>query len=341
MTTAMTSEPITRRGAGARMLTATFATLGLDTWSFAGKTVLITGGSRGLGLVLARMLTRERARVAIIARDEAELERAKADIKKRADDVMILRADVKRPEDAERVVRAVSAALGPIDVLINNAGIIEFGPMELMLNQDYEDAMATHFWGPLRFTLAVLPEMRARGQGRIINISSLGGKMAVPHMLPYSASKFALTGLSEGMRAELLKDGIVVTTVCPGLMRTGSVYNALFKGKHRAEFAWINIMASLPITSMSAERAARKILRASRLGRAEIVLSVQAKMVAKMHALFPGLAMDIAGLVGRLLPSPGGIGTDRARGLESQSWLSSSLLTILSYRAARKNNELP
>lgn len=341
MTTAITSEPTTRRGAGARMLTATFATLGLDTWSFTGKTVLITGGSRGLGLVLARMLTKQRARVAIIARDEAELDRAKADLRKRAEDVMVLRADVKKPEDAERVVRAVSAELGPIDVLINNAGIIGFGPMELMLSQDYEEAMETHFFGPLRFTLAVLPKMRERGQGRIINISSIGGKVPIPHLLPYSASKFALTGLSQGMRAELLKEGIVVTTVCPGLLRTGSVYNSYFKGRHRAEFAWVNMMASSPLTSMGAERAARQILRASRMGRAEVVLSIQSKIAAKMHGLFPGAMTDIAGLLGRFLPGPGGIGSDRARGLESQSWLSSSLLTILSYRAARKNNELP
>src|SRR6185503_4123757 len=121
---------------------------------------------------------------------------------------------------------------------------------------------------------AVLPEMRARREGRIVNITSIGGKISVPHLLPYSASKFALVGLSEGLRAELAKDGIVVTTICPGLMRTGSPRNATFKGQHRAEYAWFSIGDSLPVTAMSADRAARQILTACKRGEAEVVLSV-------------------------------------------------------------------
>src|SRR5262249_20426391 len=159
-------------------------------------------------------------------------------------------------------VQHVKEALGPVDVLINNAGVIQVGPMEVQTPEDYEVALRTHFWGPLHMTLAVLPHMKARRSGRIVNISSIGGKITAPHLLPYCASKFALTGLSEGMRAELMKDGIQVTTVCPGMIRTGSPYNALFKGRNRAEFAWFTILDSLPVISMSANRAARIILRA-------------------------------------------------------------------------------
>src|SRR5204863_2590958 len=125
-------------------------------------------------------------------------------------------------------------------------------------------------------TLDVMPDMRARREGRIVNISSIGGKVSVPHLLPYSASKFALVGLSEGLRAELAKDGIVVTTVCPGLMRTGSPRNAQFKGQHRAEYAWFTLSDSMPFFSQSAERAARQILSACRHGEAEVVLSLPA-----------------------------------------------------------------
>ena len=88
-------------------------------------------------------------------------------------------------------------------MLVNNAGIIQVGPLEHMTIDDFEEAMATHFWGPLFTILAALPHMRGRGGRRIVNISSIGGKIAVPHLLPYTASKFALTGLSEGLRAEL------------------------------------------------------------------------------------------------------------------------------------------
>ena len=237
------------------------------------------------------------------------------------------------------MVRQANAQLGPVDVLVNNAGTITVGPMEVMTLEDYELAMKTHFWAPLYATLAVLPQMRQRRAGRIVNISSIGGKVAAPHLLPYTASKFALTGLSDGMRLELLKDGIYVTTVCPGLMRTGSPRNALFKGRHRAEYAWFSIADSLPLTSMSADRAARRILRACRDGESEVVLSIQAKLAVKFHALFPGLTTDLNGLIAKLLPGPGGIGETAVPGRDSTSEWSPSWMTGLTERAAEENNE--
>src|SRR5437879_7816866 len=121
------------------------------------------------------------------------------------------------------------------------------GPIESMNTEYFEEAMLTHFWGPLYSILAVLPEMKAQRRGRIVNISSIGGKISVPHMVPYSASKFALAGLSEGLRAELARHNIVVTTVFPGLMRTGSPVNAMFKGQRPQEYAWFAISDSLPL----------------------------------------------------------------------------------------------
>jgi short-subunit dehydrogenase len=212
--------------------------------------------------------------------------------------------------------------------------------MEVMTLEDYEEAMRIHFYAPLYTTLAVLPEMRRRREGRIVNISSIGGKISVPHLLPYSASKFALVGFSEGLRAELAKDGIVVTTVCPGLMRTGSPRNATFKGQHQAEYAWFTISDSLPVTSMKAERAARQVIAACKRGDAEVVLTIQAKLAALFHGVFPGLTADILGVVNGLLPEAGGIWTGRAKGKESESELAPSWLTVLSDNAARENNEV-
>lgn len=309
-------------------------------YDFKDKTVLITGGSRGLGLVLAREFAREGARIALCARDAEELERARADLKKRGASVLAVPCDVTEREQVSELVKIVSEHFGGVDVLVNNAGVIEVGPFEVMTLKDYEQAMRVHFWAPLYTTLAVLPQMRRRRGGRIVNISSIGGKISVPHLLPYSASKFALVGLSEGLRAELQKDGVIVTTVCPGLMRTGSPRNATFKGQHRAEYAWFSISDSLPILSMSAERAASQIVEACKRGEAELVLTLQAQLAVRFHGLFPGLTADMLGLVNRLLPSPGGIGRRRAKGKESESALSPSLLTALTEAAARKNNEV-
>ncbi|HYP25970.1 MAG TPA: SDR family NAD(P)-dependent oxidoreductase [Blastocatellia bacterium] len=309
-------------------------------YDMRGRVVLITGGSRGLGLVLARELAREGARLAICARDAEELDRARHDLEQRGAAVYATACDVTNQFEVEGMVREVTDHYGRIDVLINNAGVIEVGPMEVMTLRDYEHAMKTHFWGPLYSVLAVLPHMKERGEGRIVNISSIGGKISVPHLLPYSASKFALVGLSEGLRAELAKDGIVVTTVCPGLMRTGSPRNAVFKGQHKAEYAWFTISDSLPVTSMRAERAARQVIAACKRGDAEVVLSIQAKLAALFHGVFPGVTADLLGLANRLLPGPGGIGKGRALGEESQSALAPSFLTALSDQAARENNEI-
>lgn len=303
------------------------------------KTVLITGGSRGLGLVIARKLVRLGARVAICARDREELERARNELEQNGQ-VLTVTCDVTDKAQVERMVQTVRDRFGEIDVLINNAGVILVGPMELMTVEDFQEAIGVHFWAPLYTTLAILPQMRQRQAGRIVNISSIGGKISVPHLLPYSASKFALVGLSEGMRAELAKYGILVTTVCPGLLRTGSQHNAIIKGKNREEFTWFSISNSLPLLSMSAEGAARQIIAAFRRGDAEVVLSLTAQLGDKIHALFPGLTANVLSWVNRLLPEPGGIGSDRALGKDSYSSWSPSALTTLSDRAAQQNNEI-
>lgn len=309
-------------------------------YNLSGKTVLITGGSRGLGLVMARELVRQGARLAICARDAAELERARGELAQASAEVLTILCDVTDKAQVDEMISTIRDRLGSIDVLINNAGIIQVGPMEVMTLDDYEEAMKIHFWAPLYTTLAVLPEMRQRGGGRIVNISSVGGKVSTPHLLPYSTSKFALTGFSEGLRAEVAKDGIVVTTVCPGLIRTGSPSNAIFKGQHRAEYAWFSISDSLPVITISARAAARQIIAACKRGDAEIVLSLPAQFGDKFHALFPGLTANLLSWVNKLLPEPGGIGSESAQGKDSPSSLSPSTLTVLSDRAAEQNNEL-
>ncbi|HJQ33514.1 MAG TPA: SDR family NAD(P)-dependent oxidoreductase [Pyrinomonadaceae bacterium] len=326
-------------GAGA-LLAARAVYARLSEYDFEGKTVLVTGGSRGLGLVLARQFAAEGASVAICARDPQELERARRDLVARGARVFAFPCDVTERAQVRELVEVVTKRFGRVDVLVNNAGVIQVGPLETMTLEDFEQAMNVHFWGPLYTTLAVLPQMRARGEGRIVNVSSIGGKISVPHLVPYSASKFALAGLSDGLRAELAKDGVVVTSVFPGLMRTGSPRNATFKGRHRAEYAWFAVSDSLPITSINAERAAAQIVRACARGQAELVITTQAQLAVKFRALFPEATSELLALVNRLLPAPGGIGRKRAKGKDSESALAPSVLTTLTEWAARRNNEL-
>jgi NAD(P)-dependent dehydrogenase (short-subunit alcohol dehydrogenase family) len=309
-------------------------------FSFAGKTALITGGSRGLGLVLARQLVDAGARVAICARTTADLEEAERELLARGGETLALTCDVSRPEEVHSAVQQVVQRFGSIDVLCNVAGVIQVGPLEAMTREDFRRAMDVHFWGALNMTLEVLPDMRRHGWGRIVNVASLGGKRAVPHMLPYTASKFALVGLSSGLRTELAKDGILVTTIVPSLVRTGSPRNALFKGQHRKEHAWFSIADSLPGVAMSAERAAAEILRACRDGEREVLLRNPVNLAVALQAFFPGPTQSLLGAIARFLPSMGGIGKRSAYGYESASRWSPSWLTRPGDAAARRNNEM-
>jgi NAD(P)-dependent dehydrogenase (short-subunit alcohol dehydrogenase family) len=309
-------------------------------YSFADKVVLVTGGSRGLGLVLARQAADQGARIALCARDRDELKRAAQSLVDRGASVAALPCDLTDRAQVQELIRGVHDALGPVDVLINNAGTIMVGPVQTMTLEDFQEAMQINFWGALYTILEVLPEMRRRQTGRIVNITSVGGKVSVPHLLPYGTSKFALVGLSEGLRAELAHEGIIVTTVVPGLMRTGSPRNAIFKSRHHEEYTWFVLSDSLPPGSMSAARAAAQILRGCRRGDAEVVLGLPAQFAVVFHGLFPGLTANLMGLINQLLPRPGGIGAGRALGKESETAWTRSWLTSLTRRAERENNEV-
>jgi NAD(P)-dependent dehydrogenase (short-subunit alcohol dehydrogenase family) len=311
------------------------------SYSFAGKVCLITGGSRGLGLVMARQICAEGGRVALLARDVDELRRAHDELAVGGADVAAIPCDLREREQIEEAVRTVVAHFGGIDVLINNAGIIEVGPLEHMKREDFERAMQLHLWAPFTMMREVIPHMRRRGGGRIVNISSIGGKVGVPHLAPYCASKFALVGLSDSMRSELAADNIFITTAAPGLMRTGSHVNAQFKGRHAEEFAWFAVANSMPGLSMKAERAAAKILDACRRGQPELTLTIAARAAIMGNAVFPNVTGRVLRLVGRLLPRATDSSGDTLRtGGESRSHkLTPEWLTRLADRATERNNE--
>jgi short-subunit dehydrogenase len=308
----------------------------------AGKVVLLTGGSRGLGLELARVLASKRARLGLLARDDEELGRARDELRAAGAEVEAFTCDVRFQDQVQRAVREVVDRFGRVDVLINNAGVIQIGPEETMRVSDYQEAMDTHFFGPLFLVQAVLPGMRARRGGRIVNISSMGGKVPTPHLLPYVASKFALVGWSEALHAELRRDGIVVTTVCPGLMRTGGPRHVAVKGRHQVEYAWFKVLDSLPYFSMSARAAARAIVRGVELGKPELILTGRARSGARLQGLAPGLVSEMLALGARLLPRPRSPEDfERWSGAQSESAVTRSFVTGLTRRAEIENNERP
>jgi NAD(P)-dependent dehydrogenase (short-subunit alcohol dehydrogenase family) len=311
-------------------------------YSFAGRVALITGGSRGLGLVLARQLVREGATVMLMARDRAELARAAATIS-RADRVLVAQGDVRVPEDCQRVVADILAQCGRLDVLVNNAGVIVSAPFARTGNDDFQALMDVHFWGTLHMTRAALPHLRRQAGARLVNITSIGAKIPVPHLSAYCASKFAQGALSAILAEELRPQGVTVCTVYPGLMRTGSHLNARFRGDVPKEFAAFTLASGLPVVSMGAERAASLILSAVRRGQREAIVPFTVRQAARLAALAPSTTVAMLGLVNRALP--GGSGGPRVepmapvRGEEVPLNPVIRAAAVLNERAADRNNE--
>lgn len=327
-------------GAGAA-LAAGLVGRQMRRFDFRGASVLITGGSRGLGLELARRFGREGARLALVARGPAALERAVLELRDCGIDATAYPCDITKQDQVQQTVREIVQAQRGIDVLVNNAGIVQVGPFENMDLEDYRAALDIYAWGPLYLIKEVVPHMKRQGGGRIVNISSIGGVVSIPHMVPYCMGKFALTALSDGVRAELAKDGIRVTTVVPGLMRTGSHLNAYFKGKHRLEFAWFSLSDAFPLLSTASAKAAGKIVEACRFGQPRLILTLPAALLHVGNALFPSVTSAGTKLAVRLLPGPVAAAENRVHtGRQSRSAFSASVLTKLADRAAKRNNEL-
>jgi short-subunit dehydrogenase len=273
------------------------------------RVVIVTGASTGHGLMVARYAAERGAHLVLAARDAENLYNAEIDMTHAgARSVLAVPTDVTDREQCQYLVDLTVDRHGRIDILVNNAGIMLVGPMETMTLDDFENAMATNFWGAVHCTLAALPHMRERRFGRIANVVSLGGKMPVPHLLAYTASKFALAGLTQSLRTELAKDGILVTGVYPNLMRTGGHTHAWIKGDHQAEYNLVGLSDTLPILSTSAEHVARKLWQAVCDGDAEVVVGWPARLAAAIYALSPNWSAEGLALLGRLLPAAPGPG---------------------------------
>lgn len=312
----------------------------LTKFDLKGKVVLITGGSRGFGLVLARHLGRRGAKIAICARTADDLELARQELESSGIQVITMTADVTNYDEVKALIRDVIRDYGGIDVLINNAGIIQVGPQHLMTIEDYRLAMQTNFWAQLYTMLTVIPHFQAKGGGRIVNITSIGGKVAVPHLLPYSASKFAAVGLSEGMHAELRKHNIIVTTVIPNLMRTGSPLHAEIKGEYAKEYAWFKHASSNPLLSQDPDVTAQRVIEAIEYGEAEVTVSLTGKLASAVKALAPGWVGLVMGVANRLLPAGATGNSSSLPGWQAESSLSHGPISDLTDQAAVQNNEM-
>jgi short-subunit dehydrogenase len=271
--------------------------------NLSNKVVLITGGSKGLGFVLAKHLIKEKCKIALCARSLKELKVARDELRAIGGDPFISVCDVSNRKAVDNLISEVIKHFGQIDILVNDAGVIMVAPMESYPLHKYHEAMDIMFWGTVNTTLAVLPYMKNKKTGQVINITSVGGMVSIPHLLPYTASKFAAVGFSQGITAELRKDNIYVSTIVPGLMRTGSYVNAFFQENNKNEFKLFSMMSTAPILTISADKAARETIRAIKNRTVLKVLGLPAKVLIELNHFFPETTLKFLSLVSRFLPA--------------------------------------
>jgi NAD(P)-dependent dehydrogenase (short-subunit alcohol dehydrogenase family) len=318
----------------------------------AARTAVVMGASRGLGLLVSEELLQRGFTVYGCARDEDELEGAARILAAAVPGGRFVPriCDVRYQDEVTAVVEEVVDDHGGLDVAIHVAGVIQVGHADKVTLGHYHEAVDTMLFGPVHLALASVPHMRDAGHGRIGIVSSVGGLVAVPRLVPYSVAKFGAVGLAEGLYAELSGTGVTVTTVTPGLMRTGGHTHARFVDDAVTDYAWFAPLASLPGLSISAERAARRIVSGVLSGRPTVELTPLTIIGRRVHGLAPATTTRVMGLVSRLLPGPSGRAADpmteaapAVDGSTARERLSSRVvdgLSVLGDRAARRTNEV-
>ena len=270
-----------------------------------GRVVVVTGGGRGFGYAIAREFRRRGCKLAICGRDGEVIGRAVAEFRLYGGEVFGMACDASEPAQVEAFIAGVLAEFGVIDVLVNNAGQVFFGPAVELHPEDLEAAIRNVFWTHYRPTMAVLPHMRARGFGRIVNITSLAGKLPVPHHGAYVVGKYAATGWSEVLTVELRKYGILVSTITPPALDDGAPLHTHFNGDAEEEFKWFAYGLSARWFATSTDHAARVVVDAAAHGDRQRAVSLGSWLAARAHGLAPGLMSGVWSRLDRLLPPPG------------------------------------
>jgi NAD(P)-dependent dehydrogenase (short-subunit alcohol dehydrogenase family) len=304
-------------------------------WVPGGKVIVIVGGTRGLGLELGRQLSKAGAALAICGKDPLRLAMAESELRGPGAEVFAQQCDVTDSVQVSSFAADVLERFGRVDAVVNCAGVLTVGPALALTEQDYAESIDVMYLGPMRVNLAVLPAMLQRGEGRIVNVSSLGGEVGFPRMSAYSAAKAALHAYSRALAIELAPRGIAVTTVVPSFMRTGAHVNGRFKGRHHVEYNWFSLSSSLPLMSVSAEWAAGVIIEAMCRGHREVLVGPVAH--AGVFFMRHAQALTDTALRGmhRLMPGSGSRDSETRLGFESTTALSESALTKLGRDAAK------
>ncbi len=260
-----------------------------------GDTVLITGASQGIGKATTLLFASKGYDLILAARQADRLEAVATEVRSLGREALAVPTDVRDPEQVNALVQKALAHYGSIDVLINNAGIYLLGPVEEFLLSDWHQAIDTNLWGYIHTIHALLPHFLERGTGTIVNVSSIGGKVPIPYQVPYTASKYAVTGLTESLQAELKPKGIQVCGVHPNFIKTDLMERAIFRGKDEQDAQERQDLVEKALKSPlleTPEKVAHAIWNAVKNQRSDVMVG-SANVSNAAYKLFPGAMQSV------------------------------------------------
>ncbi|HEY9665859.1 MAG TPA: SDR family oxidoreductase [Coleofasciculaceae cyanobacterium] len=253
-------------------------------------TAIITGASQGIGKATTLLFAHEGYDLVLAARQADRLEAVASEVRALGRDALVVPTDVTDSEQVNTLVEKALDRFGAIDVLINNAGIYLLGPVEECSLSDWHQIIDTNLWGYIHTIHALLPHFLDRGAGIIVNVGSIGGKVPIPYQVPYTASKYAVTGLTESLQAELKPKGIQVCAVHPNFIKTDLMERAIFRGKDTQDALERHNLVKRAVESPlleTPEKVAQAILDAVEYQHSEVMVG-SAKISNAAYKLLPG-----------------------------------------------------
>lgn len=253
--------------------------LGSRRWSFMGKTAVVTGAASGIGKAIAVALAARGCQVVLVDLNEDATAGARKEVETAGGRALVVAADVRNPAEVVAVYHRTLEAFGNVDILVNNAGVLRVGPALEATDEDWRNVIDVNLWGVVNGCRVFGPHFKNQGAGHIVNTASAAGLSGLPYSASYSASKFAVVGLSESLRWELAQFGVGVTVLCPGAVKTGIAIGS--GGPRTAEL--------VDRFGLSAEPLAKRVVEAIARNRARVLYGFEPRFWSALRWLSSSL----------------------------------------------------